>query len=46
MGAPLPQKVRRQRFRLAATAIFFVALAVSFMLIAAGSFLWQVLVGR
>ena len=47
---PTPQKVRRQRFRFAAAAVFFCCLGLSFLAIALvsafGSFLWTVLVGR
>jgi hypothetical protein len=47
---PAPQKIRKQRFRLAAAAAFFGCLGLAFVAIAAaswvGSFLWVILVGR
>jgi len=46
---PTPQKIRRQRRRLAVTAIFFTFLGLALLVVAAasfgGSFLWKVLFG-
>lgn len=41
-----PQRIRRQRFRLAATAIFFACIGLALAAVAVASFLWQVLIGR
>lgn len=47
---PTPQRVRRQRRGLAATAVFFTCMGLAFLAIAAvswfGAFLWMVFVGR
>lgn len=40
-----PQRIRRQRFRLAATAIFVGCVAVAIGAIPAVSYLWELLFG-